>query len=128
MLQLREFDLELALAAAGTLTENIEDQFGAIKHTHLPQALKVALLDCRNFVIEEHELRAIGSQQSGNLVGLACADVKLRIGTRTMADQSGCHDMTGGLGQSAEFIKRRVVATLATQCDADQQCTGNGGF
>jgi hypothetical protein len=128
MLQLCEFDLELALAAAGTLPEDIEDQFSAIEHSHLPQALEVALLDCRDFMIEQHELRAIGSQQGGNFVGLACADVKLRIGTRAVADQSCCHDMTGRLGQSAKLIQRRIVATLSTQCDADQQCTGDRGF
>jgi hypothetical protein len=36
--------------------------------------------------------------------------------------------MTGRLGQSAKLIQRRIVATLSTQCDADQQCTGDRGF
>ena len=40
-------------------------------------------------MIEKHQLSAVCGKQRCNLIGLACADVKLRIGPRTMADQSG---------------------------------------
>lgn len=128
MLQLGEFDLELALGAAGPLPEYIEDQFGAIEYSDLPQALKVALLDGRDFMIEKNQLGTVSSKKRSNLVSLAGADVKLRIGSRTMADQAGCHGMTGRLGQCAKLIKGRIVSTLSTQRNADQQCTGNRGL
>ena len=89
MLQLSELDLQLAFGTASTLPEDIKDQFGSIEYSHLPQALEVTLLDRRDFMIEKHQLSAVGSKQGRNLVGLACADVELWIGTRTMADQSG---------------------------------------
>ena len=89
MLQLSELNLQLAFGAACALPEDVKDQFGSIEYTHLPQALEVALLDCRDFMIEKHQLNVVGGKQRCNLVGLACADVKLWIGTRTMADQSG---------------------------------------
>jgi len=105
MLQLGQLDLQLALAAAGSLPEDIEDQFGAIEHSHLPQALKVALLNRRDFMVEEHELSAVSLEQGRNFFGLASADIQLRIGTRTMADQPGSDDMTGRLGQRAQLIE-----------------------
>lgn len=89
MLQLSEFDLQLAFGAAGTLPEDVKDQFGSIEYPNFPQALKITLLDCRDFMIEKHQLSAVCGKQRCNLIGLACADVKLRIGPRTMADQSG---------------------------------------
>ena len=127
MLQLSEFDLQFAFGAAGTLSEDIENQFGAIEHSHFPQSLEVALLDGRDFMIEKHQLSAVGSKQGCNLVGLASTDVKLRIGTRTMADQSGRHGMAGRLGQRAQLIERGIIAARSTQCNADEQCPGNGG-
>jgi hypothetical protein len=36
--------------------------------------------------------------------------------------------MTGGLGQRAQLIERGVVATLTTQCNADEQCPGKRGI
>jgi hypothetical protein len=36
--------------------------------------------------------------------------------------------MAGRLGQRAQLIERRVVAALSTQCNADEQCTGDRGI
>jgi len=105
MLQLRKFDLQLALGAAGSLPEDIEDQFGAIEHSNLPQALKVALLNRRDFMVKEHELRAVSIEQGRNVVGLAGADIQLWVGTWSMADQPGSDDVTGRLGQRAQLIE-----------------------
>jgi hypothetical protein len=105
MLELGKFDLQLALGTAGSLREDLKDQFGAIEYTYLPQALKVALLNRRDFMIKEHELCFVSGKQGRNLFGLASADIQLRIGARTMADQAGCHDMTGRLGQRAQLIE-----------------------
>src|SRR6266487_5882780 len=54
ILQLRELDLQPALAAAGALRENVENQLGAIKHLAREQILEVASLSWRKFVIENH--------------------------------------------------------------------------
>jgi hypothetical protein len=57
-------------------------------------------------MIKEHELRFVSNKQGRDLFGLASADIQLRIGARTMADQAGSHDMTGRLGQRAQLIER----------------------
>ena len=54
ILQLRELDLQPALAAAGALRENVENQLGAIEHLAREQILQVASLSGGKFVIENH--------------------------------------------------------------------------
>ena len=78
-------------------------------------------------MIKKNQLGAVGGKQRSNLIGLASADIQFRIGTRSMTDQSGCHGMAGRLCECAELIKRRIVSALSTQCNADQQRTGNRG-
>ena len=44
VLQLRQFDLELAFAGAGVARKDVEDELRAIDHPHIERALQVALL------------------------------------------------------------------------------------
>ncbi len=44
VLQLRQFDLELAFAGAGVAREDVEDELGSIDHPHVELAFQVALL------------------------------------------------------------------------------------
>ncbi len=55
VLQLRQFHLQLAFAAARALREDVEDQRGAVQHPEPERALEVALLRRRQRHVEYHQ-------------------------------------------------------------------------
>ena len=57
MLQLRQFDLQLALETPGPLGEDIEDEASPVEHAALQLALQVALLARGEFMVKQHDLR-----------------------------------------------------------------------
>ncbi|MNN21582.1 hypothetical protein D3C81_1349110 [compost metagenome] len=63
VLELGQFDLQLAFMGTRPLGEDIEDQPGAIKHATLEDALEVAFLARREGVIENHQIYLFGVDQ-----------------------------------------------------------------
>ena len=74
MLQLGQFDLKLALVAARTLGENIQDQAAAVYDAALQLSLKIALLSRREYVIENNDADIVPPRCICNLhdLSLAC--------------------------------------------------------
>jgi hypothetical protein len=95
MPQLSQLDLQLAFGAAGTLTENFKDQLGAVEDSHLPEALKITLLDRGNFVIEQNQLRARRFEQSAHFFRFTSAEVQARVWTLPVADHPARLDVAG---------------------------------
>ena len=57
VLQPRDLDLQLRLAAVRMAMEDLDDHAGAIEHLRAGRALEVARLARRDLVIDDHELR-----------------------------------------------------------------------
>src|SRR3546814_18766208 len=58
VLQLREFDLQLAFVRTRARRENVKNQAGAPEHACLDQSFELALLTRCQRMIEDHELGA----------------------------------------------------------------------
>jgi hypothetical protein len=80
VLKLRQLHLQLALAGPCVAGKNIQDQLRAVQHAAGQRRLKIAQLRGRKVVVEEHQIGFGGSGYAGNLLHLAGADQRSRIG------------------------------------------------
>ena len=105
VLHARQLHLQLALGAAGTLREDLDDQLGPVGNLHLPEALKVALLDGADGVVEEDQADALGTQLVGDALGRTRAQVER--GIRAIAPQHLAQHrlQPGRTRQGVEFIQ-----------------------
>src|SRR6185437_3055004 len=87
--QLRELHFELALEAARTLREDVEDEAVAVEHPLTREGLEVALLAGRERVIHQDHVRLTGLGCVLQLLSLAAADEKSRIGPLATAGHRG---------------------------------------
>ena len=121
ILQLREFDLQLAFVAAGALREDIENEAGAVDHAPIQRLLQIALLRGRERVIEDDEFDVVRLAREAQFFDLAAADEHLGIGARPAAGEGD-----GGIGartlrEQAEFFETGFEIDLA-EVDADKRC------
>jgi hypothetical protein len=80
MLQLRQFDLQLALGARGPQGKNIENQTGAVDDAAFQQAFQIALLGRRQIMVENYQISLTRRHHGTDLVDLAFASIGFRIG------------------------------------------------
>src|SRR6202042_3169674 len=81
VLQLGELHFELALEAAGALRENIENQAVTVEDAAAGEFFEVALLAGRERVVDENDIGGVVFGNGANLVCLAAAHEKARVGT-----------------------------------------------
>ena len=99
MLQLRQFHLQLALVATGTLREDIEDEPVPVQHAPTGKLFQIALLARAKRVVEQHHLRLQFFGFGANFLCLARAHEKLRVGTSAVAGDRAQHRSPGGFRQ-----------------------------
>jgi hypothetical protein len=88
--ELGELDLQLALVAAGTVGEDMQDQLGA-GHGPAAQAfLEIALLPRRQVVVDDQEVGVVGGECVCELCELSLAHVPARV--RRGAARTDAHD------------------------------------
>ena len=56
MLELSQFNLQFTLAGAGALSENIENEGGAIEDLAAENPLQIAALGGREFIVEDNSV------------------------------------------------------------------------
>ena len=112
VLQLRQFDLQLAFAGARVARKNVEDELRAIDHAPLNDLFDIALLGWAEIVIEQKNIGIHGGGGAGDLFQLACADQGRRIRPvaplQDLADNFG----PGTLCQRTQFRQRFVGVEL----------------
>ncbi|MNC24696.1 hypothetical protein D3C75_727610 [compost metagenome] len=110
VLELGQFDLQLAFMGTRPLGEDIEDQPGTVEHTTLEHTFEVALLTGREGVIENHQVYLFGMDQVVQLFDLATANQV--FGGRLMPCHRDQRDDVG-TGRQCQLLKLlRVFARL----------------
>ena len=120
VLELRQFDLQLAFMAARALGEDVEDQPGAVDHAALEELLQVALLARRQRVVDQHEVGAAGIGRGLDLVELAAAQ---QGGGIRAVDARRHHVGDARAGRAGEFgeLLQRTFVRRAAAMRLDQQ-------
>jgi len=102
VLQLRQFDLQLAFMASGALGEDVENQAGAIDNTTPQFLFQVALLGSGKFMIENGDVGAHAADRLGHLGHFSLARIERGI----RAFPASLHDSHGdGTGRSRQQLK-----------------------
>ena len=104
-MQARQFDLQLALVAAGTLREDLENEQGPVVDRHPEMSLEVALLCRAQGLIEEDFNSAMVLGQHLDFIGLAAAHEESGVGRLAAGDDAGDRLQPGGLSQQAQFLE-----------------------
>ena len=129
MPQLGKFHLQLALMAARTLSEDVEDQRRAVDHHALQHALEVALLTGRQGMVEDHDIGLVGTQDFADFLDLSAAGKKLGIGRGALALHHGLDTRTGAQHQQLELGQALVDEVLPkVKLDQNSALSGCGAF
>ena len=126
VLVLGQLDLELALAGAGVLGKDVQDQARAIQHLDVvaQRLFQVAQLARREFVVKDDQVSLQVVAQLDQLLDLARADEGGRVEAVQPLPGLPDHLQAGGAGQLAQFDQRVLdvpAALLALQLGADEQ-------
>ncbi len=123
MLELRQFNLQLAFARPGALGEDVEDERRAVNDFALEDFFEVAALRGRKVVVENHRVHVVAPAEVREFLGLALADERGGRQRLHFLD-SGVNDLAaGGLGQFAQFGERiaKGSAVMVLAFNADEE-------
>ena len=123
VMQLREFNLQLALAGAGALRENVENQRSAVEHLAIEHDFEIAALSGGKFIVKNDGVHVFPAAMLGEFSGLAAADERGGKGRlqflRAVADDFAA----GGGGQFGKFIEgiARVEGAAGFEFHTDEE-------
>ena len=121
VLELRQFDLGLALAALRVLAEDVEDDRGPVDDLDLHDIFERAPLAGRKLGVGDDGIGADGGDKVAQLRRLAAPDVGRRIGMRAPLQHAVEDDRTGRLGERSELAQAVLGILLrALRIDADE--------
>ena len=130
VLELGELHLEAALVGLRVEGEDVEDQPAAVDDLDLEQLLERALLGRRELVVGDQHVEAGLALGRGELLGLALADVPVRVDMTAVLPLGADHLGPGGRGEVGELGQRvlRGPAVVAAGVDGDEErLLGRGG-
>ena len=104
IVQLRQLHLKLAFAGARPPRENVQDELGAVQHLHVQRLLQIALLRRRQFAIEDHHGRFVKVDLGLQLVDLAGADQRGRVGAGARSGSGSRRPAPGAGGKRRQFF------------------------
>ncbi len=111
VVELRQLDLRLALAAPGVLAEDVEDQRGPVDDLDLELVLQIAQLAGGEFTVADDGVGAGRLHDLADAVDLAAPDVRRRVGLAAPLEDVLEHRGAGGLGEQRE-LGHRVLCVL----------------
>src|SRR6266581_182333 len=122
VLELRQLDLQLALAGLRPLREDLEDQLGAVHHAPVQFFFQVSSLGGRELVVEHHD----GGVQLGrgppDLFDFPFTGIKTRIGSLPVASYDPQAHDARALHEARGFRDAFLVAAVAeVQADDDRR-------
>src|SRR5713226_6065563 len=103
MMQLRRLHLQAAFLGAGALSEDVQDQLGAVDHLDVELFLQVALLARGELFVEDEQVEVSLVLQRVQRLDLALADEERGIGFLPPLGIGAEHDHAGRLGQLAQL-------------------------
>src|ERR1039457_7193623 len=112
MLELSQLDLELALAGAGALGENVENERGAVEDLAIEGPLQIATLGRGKLVIKDDGIDIRLVANPGEFLRLAFADVGGRARRGQLLDAVADDFAARGGGQLRKLLQR--IAQVAT--------------
>ena len=127
VLQLRKLDFQLALEAARTLREDVEDERVAVEHPAANVRLEIALLARRERVIDEDDVRLVDFRHRAQLIRLAAADKEPRIGSLAAARDRRNRPGAGRFGELLELLQILRI-DLRPQSQAHEHGTLTGAW
>jgi hypothetical protein len=74
--ELRELDLQLALRAARALGKDVEDQRRAVDHLDADRLPEIALLDGRERIVRDEEVRAARARKLRHLLHFPATEIE----------------------------------------------------
>lgn len=109
VLELGEFDLELAFACARTLGEDVQNQARAVNDFRACEFFEIPGLDGREVVVKDDEVEVVLVAESSEFVSFAGANEVGGVDACTCADQLGndLHARSGG--ERAQFFQAHVT-------------------
>ena len=116
VLELGELDLEAALVGLRVEGEDVEDQPAAVDDLDLEQALERLLLARRQLVVGDEEVEPGLALRLGQLLGLALADIPVRVDVAAVLPLRADDLRPGGrreVGELAERLLGRPAAVVA---------------
>ncbi len=117
---MRQLDLELSLARASALGENIHYQFATVKDRYVNFPLHVPLLGGRKLVGYDNQISATGKYFSGQLRQLSRTEVGFRICVLARLSDYTHRLPAGGLDEPDKLVQGAVVLLLRP-CYCDNQ-------
>ena len=123
VLELGELDLEPALVGLGVEREDVEDQPAAVDDLDLEQLLERALLGRRQLVVGDEHVEAGLALGRDELLGLALADVPVRVDVAAVLPL-GADDVGAGGRRQVGQLGERVLggpAVVAAGVDGDEE-------
>ena len=121
-----QFHLQHALARAGAVGENLQDQAGPVEQLDPPFAFEVALLHRRHRAVDQNQLGLLGGDPRLDLGNLAGPEQQTGMGARQAHDLGGDHLQPRQRGGKRHgFLKRGVRrAAVAVRLDIGMQDDG----
>ncbi|GMA93547.1 hypothetical protein GCM10025881_03710 [Pseudolysinimonas kribbensis] len=121
VLELRELDLGLALAALGVLAEDVEDHGRAVDDLDLHSVFERAPLARGQFGVGHDGVRPERRDDAGEFLDLAAAEVGRGVRVRSALQQAVEHDGARRLGEGGE-LAQGVLGLLERRAgiDADE--------
>jgi hypothetical protein len=113
MFELRQLHFHLAFVRSSALSEDVEDQPGAIDHASAQQLLKVAFLHRREQMVDQHQICVERTYGFGHLLGFAGPDVVTRIRGFDARRNRRQHFCASRLHQFDEFFRTLCRIALA---------------
>src|SRR5262245_24970045 len=108
VVQMRELDLQRALARVRAFAENFQDQAGAVDDLGVPRLFQIALLHRRDDAIHHHQRRLQALGKPGNLLDLALAQVGRRPDLVERHQAGLDHVEIDGPGQTHRLLQARL--------------------
>jgi len=112
VVQLRQFDLQLAFSCARVARKNVEDQLSAIDDSSLDDLFNIALLGRTEIVVEQENVGVHGGCRAGYFFKFARADQGRWIGPVAALQDLAYNLGPGTLRQGTEFCQGLVGIEL----------------